>query len=211
MITARRRLACRTALGALAVAATAATAGCGGPAPSAGGAPPAPPPAAAPPAPASLTALADVAVRRIRVGDTVAAAKFGTGDPIDDPAREQQVQAAAGRRAEALGVDPAEAARFFADQIEASKVVQRGLYARWQADPAQRPAGRPDLATEVRPQLDVITDAVLRDLADTAATRHDATRCRAELAAAHERAGRPLDALHRQALDVALRTVCPAG
>ncbi|MFE0028718.1 hypothetical protein ACFWX1_47535, partial [Amycolatopsis sp. NPDC059021] len=38
-----------------------------------------------------LGALTDLAVQRILLGDKVAAAKFGTDQPIDDPVREQKV------------------------------------------------------------------------------------------------------------------------
>lgn len=94
------------------------------------------------------------------MGDLVAASKFGTDKPIDDPARAQvvldQVRASAVR----LGIDPEEAAVFFRDQIEASKVVQRGLFARWSAYPAEAPTTRPDL-NEIRLTIDKLTTDLL--------------------------------------------------
>lgn len=39
----------------------------------------------------TLVPLVDLAAQRVLVGDKVAAAKFGTDQPIDDPAREQQI------------------------------------------------------------------------------------------------------------------------
>lgn len=168
---------------------------------------PAPGPGNASAAPA-LRGLADLAVERIQLSDKVAAAKFGTPQPIDDPAREQQVLDAVTKTSPGMGVDPAEASRFFRDQIEASKVVQRGLYAEWTAHPQQRPTDRPNLGTEVRPALDRITTEILAQLRASSAQRHAGAPCPAELTQASRPAAQPLDALHRDALAVALRSVC---
>ncbi|MGH3670830.1 MAG: chorismate mutase [Pseudonocardiaceae bacterium] len=169
---------------------------------------PAPDPGNASAAPA-LHGLADLAVERIELSDKVAAAKFGTPQPIDDPAREQQVLDAVAKTAPGVGVDPAEAGRVFRDQIEASKVVQRGLYAEWTAHPQQRPTDRPNLGTEVRPELDRITTAILEQLRASRAQRHAAASCSTGLTQASRPAAQPLDTLHRNALAVALRSVCP--
>ncbi|MFK4066420.1 chorismate mutase [Streptomyces sp. NPDC029674] len=48
-----------------------------------------------------------------------AAAKYGTGSPIDDPARERQVLEAVAGQAEEIGADPEATVRVFRDQIEA--------------------------------------------------------------------------------------------
>lgn len=57
--------------------------------------------------------LTDLAIDRLLVGDQVAAAKFGTGRPIDDPVREQQLLSQVRQAAGALGIDQAVAVRFF--------------------------------------------------------------------------------------------------
>ncbi|WP_211282477.1 chorismate mutase, partial [Streptomyces hygroscopicus] len=75
---------------------------------------------------ASLRPLVELSAERALVADEVAAAKWGTDSPIDDPAREREVLDAVARQAEELGADPVATARIFRDQIEASKVVQRG-------------------------------------------------------------------------------------
>jgi chorismate mutase len=176
--------------------------------------PPEPPAASAPDAPAvtgdPLRGLVAVALRRIVIGDQVSAAKFGTPSPIDDPPREQQVLAQVGTSARRAGVDPNEAARFFADQIEASKVVQRGLYQRWTQHPDQAPASRPDLRTQIRPELDTITTQLIEQLKATVGSRHS-TSCPAALAAVSMQVGGSLDPLHRDALGTALRGVCVPG
>jgi chorismate mutase len=160
--------------------------------------------------PGPLRPLTDLVLRRIALADAVASAKFGTDAPIDDPAREQQVLGEVAASAPGAGVDPGDAMRFFRDQIEANKVVQRGLYARWSTHPELRPAGRPDLAAQVRPELDRITTELLEQLAATAEWRHVRAGCRPDRVAAQVPtdvlAG--LDGLRRTALRVAMASVC---
>ncbi|AWS46531.1 chorismate mutase [Streptosporangium sp. 'caverna'] len=161
---------------------------------------------------ASLVPLTDLAVQRILLADKVAAAKFGTGRPIDDPVREQQVLDQVTTLSTGMGLDPADGTRFFRDQIDAGKVVQHGLYALWGTRPKLRPADRPDLTTEVRPQLDKITTEILEQLKATADVRGANHACDVQLsgAAASAAQHRHLDRLHRDALNVALRSVCTA-
>ncbi|MCS7476795.1 chorismate mutase [Umezawaea endophytica] len=158
-----------------------------------------------------LGPLTDLAVERLRVGDDVAAAKFGTGAPIDDPAREQQVLDQVRRQAVALGLSPDAAAAFFRDQITASKVVQRGLFARWTAHPGEAPTTRPDLGT-IRARLDRLTTALLQQLSTTVDVRAEPTSCPVQLALAAGSAVvlESLDTLHRRALGSAVRSVCAA-
>ena len=160
----------------------------------------------------SFVLLTDLAVQRILLSDEVAAAKFGTGRPIDDPAREQQVLDQVTTLSTGMGLDPATGTRFFRDQIDAGKIVQHGLYALWTTHPKLRPADRPDLTTEVRPQLDKITAEVLEQLKATAGIRGANRACDIRLSGAAISAvrHRSLDRLHRDALNVALRSVCTA-
>ncbi|WP_052395884.1 gamma subclass chorismate mutase AroQ [Kutzneria sp. 744] len=137
--------------------------------------------------------LVDLAARRLLVSDRVAAAKFGTGKPIDDPVRERQALADVRAHAAGLGLDADRAVRFFEDQIAASKVVQRGLFARWREHPAEAPTSAPDLAA-VRAELDQLTRQLLARLEETT-----------EPACVSLVDG--LDALHREALTTALRSV----
>jgi chorismate mutase len=157
-----------------------------------------------------LSPLADLAVRRILLADKVAAAKFGTGQPIDDPVREQQVLDQVATRSHDLGISPVASTRFFEAQIEANKVVQRGLFERWTAYPDQRPAERPDLAKEVRPQLDRITGQILEQLRNTTQFRRPSVACATWQFEAKFSADivNRLDELHRKAVNVSLRSVC---
>jgi chorismate mutase len=107
-----------------------------------------------------------------------------------------------------MGINPADSAQFFRDQIEASKVVQRSLYQLWTAHPAQRPADRPDLGKQVRPELDRLTTDILHQLQATITARHAGAQCAVQAGQVLAEAAKPLDQLHRDALAVALRSVC---
>ncbi|MBB4684386.1 chorismate mutase [Amycolatopsis jiangsuensis] len=156
-----------------------------------------------------LGSLTDLVVERLRVGDDVAAAKFGTDSPIDDPAREEQVLNQVREQAGAIGLDPDAAAAFFRDQITASKVVQRGLFDRWTTHPDQAPTTRPDLG-QIRARLDQLTAELLAHLKTTMDVRADRIPCTVQLALATGSAIvlDRLDALHRQALGTAVHSVC---
>nr|WP_202446894.1 gamma subclass chorismate mutase AroQ [Streptomyces sp. SID5468] len=156
----------------------------------------------------ALDPVVRLAARRVLVSDQVAAAKWGTSAPIDDPARERQVLDGAAAEAVRLGADPAVTRRIFRDQIEASKVVQRGLYRRWTADPRTVPPVRPDLAA-VRAELNELGDRLVHAIAGTATARA-ARSCPAHLGLEYLEVGRELhlDALHRAALARALPSVC---
>ncbi|MFD9189061.1 chorismate mutase [Streptomyces phaeochromogenes] len=173
----------------------------------------------APAAPASATAvrasglgaLTELFAERLLLADKVAAAKYGTESPIDDPVRERQILDDVAARAAGLELDPDSVTAVFRDQIEANKLVQRGLYARWDAHPDERPTERPDLAKEVRPALDLITTRLLAALQETVPVRADAS-CGPRLYAAATLSayGHRLDVLHLKGLGRALPSVCAA-
>lgn len=154
-----------------------------------------------------LVGLTDIAAQRVLISDQVAAAKF-PDQPIDAPAREQQVLDAARKSAIEMGLDPAATVDFFRDQIAASKVVQHGLFAYWRANPADAPTSKPDLG-KIRIELDQITTELLTDLQHTKRLRQSPAcgplRTAAELQVA---ADRHLDPLHFIALLRAMPSTC---
>lgn len=157
----------------------------------------------------SLTVLTDLFAERLLVADKVAAAKYGTTTPIDDPVREKAILDDVAARAVGLGLDPDAVTAVFRDQIQANKLVQRGLYARWDAHPEERPTERPDLVKEVRPVLDRITTQLLTALQETEALRAGAScEPRLRVAALRSAFGQRLDGLHREGLVRALPSVC---
>ncbi|MFJ2605892.1 chorismate mutase [Streptomyces sp. NPDC087425] len=169
---------------------------------------PTPHPVTAAPARALLHPVADLSAQRLATADLVAAAKFGTDSPIDDPAREAQVLDAVAAQAKELGTDPDAVRAVFRDQIEANKLVQRTLFQRWTDHPEQAPTTRPDLAV-IRVEINRITTALVQSLADTAPDRATAlcrpARALATVRVIHERR---LDHLHTEALARSLNSVC---
>lgn len=161
------------------------------------------------PAPSWPTTLVRLYTERLTTADSVAAAKWGTDEPIDDPARERQILTEAAKQATELGVDPSVATRVLTDQIEAGKLVQHGLYRFWQRHPEQRPRTRPDLPHTVRPLLDRIDTELLHAL-DTAGPGPAEERCAAlmDRAVAARAATARLDALHRLGLARAREHTC---
>lgn len=157
-----------------------------------------------------LQPLVALAAERVLLADRVAAAKYGTGAPIDDPSREQQVLDAAAEEADGLGLDPDEARAVFKDQIEANKVVQRALFRAWDSGAARPPAHRPTLG-EIRPLIDGVNHRLLAELAITEGPRHT-TRCAPRLVAAQRTVTVQLrlSPLHQTGLLRALPSVCPA-
>jgi chorismate mutase len=155
-----------------------------------------------------LDAVVELSADRLATASPVAAAKWHSGDPVDAPEREAQVLADAGRHASALGMEPAAVTAMARDQIEANKVVQRSLHARWHADPGRSPASAPDLS-RVRAELDRLTPALVRALDGAGPVLHS-PRCEADLArSARDVAGaRRLDRTHAAALTRALASVC---
>ncbi|MBZ4014437.1 chorismate mutase [Streptomyces purpurogeneiscleroticus] len=157
---------------------------------------------------AALRPIAALSAERLATADLVAAAKWGTGSPIDDPVRERQVLDAVAQRARELGADPDRTVAVFRDQIEANKIVQRGLHRRWTADPDRAPTTRPDL-NEVRKEINRINEGLVRAIADSAPARRSPS-CIPVLAAASAHVVRDehLDPLHTVALARAVRSVC---
>ncbi|MFD5228498.1 chorismate mutase [Streptomyces qaidamensis] len=196
-----------TVLGAVATA-TALALGPAGPA-TAGTQHPAPASAGRTATAHGLAPVTDLLARRLLLADKVAAAKYGTDTPIDDPVREAQILDDVRARASSLGLEPDAVAAVFRDQIEANKLVQRALYVRWDAHPAERPTERPDLAKEVRPALDRITTALLAALRDTERTR-TLPSCGPRLATAAGWSAytHRLDAPHLEGLGRAMPSVC---
>ncbi|MEU0244268.1 chorismate mutase [Streptomyces sp. NPDC006235] len=203
----RRLRSARTLLGTLTAAATLAV-GTAGPATAAEQSAPVRHTAAAA---HGLTPVTELLTQRLLLADKVAAAKYGTDTPIDDPEREVRILDDVRARAAGLGLDPDAVAAVFRDQIEANKLVQRGLYARWEAHPAERPTERPDLAKEVRPALDRITTQLLAALDGTERAR-TLPSCGPRLATAAGWSAytHRLDPLHLKALGRALPSVCAA-
>lgn len=76
-----------------------------------------------------LQPLVETSARRLAIAEQVALAKWDTGTPVEDAAREAQVIASATKAGESRGLDPASVSNFFRAQIEANKLLQYSLLA----------------------------------------------------------------------------------
>lgn len=153
-----------------------------------------------------LDKVGTLIVQRLELADPVAQSKWLSGKAIDDPAREQTVIDDAVARAQQQKIDPALVTRIFRAQIEASKVVQRGLFDQWKQQPATAPTTAPDL-TAIRPELDAIGSALVAALGDVASDA-SAPGCRAAADAERKQSSASLDDLHRSGVDSAWQTFC---
>lgn len=102
--------------------------------------------------------------RRLALMHDVARWKWANGKAIGDPAREAQVLDAVAERGRGRGLDPEFVRRFFAAQMEASKLIQQADFDRWRAGRDGPPPGGPDLAAS-RARIDGLDDAILDALA----------------------------------------------
>jgi chorismate mutase len=102
-----------------------------------------------------LDALVVVAAKRLVLGVDVAAAKFLCRQRIEDHVREQEILESMAGTLKTADRRPVLGMEFFRDQIEANKVIQRGLHRYWDEHPEEFPAGRRHLMAELRPQLDI--------------------------------------------------------
>ncbi|KAF1043645.1 MAG: Secreted chorismate mutase [Herbaspirillum frisingense] len=116
------------------------------------------------PARADVNQLLSLQKTRLDVAAPVARSKWNSHAPIDDPAREQAILDDVAARAQKMGLDAQWARRFFQDQFDAGKIVQRDLHRQWQLERRPPFATPPDLAREVRPVLDRLTPELLAAL-----------------------------------------------
>jgi chorismate mutase len=101
--------------------------------------------------------------------------------------------------------------QFFRDQIEANKVIQRGLHHRWYAHHEEVPFARSGLAAEVRLKIDRINRQIIRQFESAAEmprmSQGDVANLLDKRLAA-EVSARQLPRLHRAAALFAMRSLC---
>jgi chorismate mutase-like protein len=112
-----------------------------------------------PPSPA--VALARLVDERLALMPDVARYKWNRRQAIEDLPRERALIDSVRLQAVERGIAPERAAAFFAAQIEASKVVQRELFARWESQGQGPFDSVRDLAADIRPRLDALNPCLL--------------------------------------------------
>ena len=126
--------------------------------------------------PWGLESLRRAVDERLLLAEAVARAKWNVQAPIEDLAREEQVIQAAVKQGAEFNLASNFVESVFRAQIQASKTVQRDLFAKWTAQHAGKFADAPDLAKTIRPELDRITTQLLRSLAVNQAVLVDPAR-----------------------------------
>ncbi|WP_229213460.1 MULTISPECIES: gamma subclass chorismate mutase AroQ [unclassified Duganella] len=114
--------------------------------------------------------------QRLLLAQGVARAKWNARAQVEDLPREAQVIRAAVEQGAALGLPGGWVEAVFRAQIEASKTVQRELFAQWRAQQVDHFADAPDLAKTVRPELDRLTAQILRSMLDNQSALRDPAR-----------------------------------
>ncbi|MCW5299253.1 gamma subclass chorismate mutase AroQ [Herbaspirillum lusitanum] len=100
--------------------------------------------------------------QRLDVAVKVAQTKWNSGAPINDPARERQILD--DLTASLKTADTQEKSfmrRFFQAQFDAGKIIQAALHAQWRQEAHARFASPPDLARDIRPELDRLTPLLI--------------------------------------------------
>ena len=155
-----------------------------------------------------LDPLMNGILERLAISEAVARTKYASGKPVQDTPREQALLDNVGARAPQFGLTPAQARTFFRLQIEAGKLVQTALLARW-AREGRAPGEPVDLASRLRPALDRLGTSLMQDLARLCALPDDPSRM-ARIHQARERIAKTakLEALQRAAFDEATSGLC---
>jgi chorismate mutase len=116
--------------------------------------------------------------QRLELMVEVARSKWNTGSSVEDLAREQSLADDVAALAPRYGLNPQLAAAFFRAQIEAAKLVESALIARWTLAHAGAFADAADARAVLRPKIDRLTAELLAALAAVAPAlkRDDAQR-----------------------------------
>ncbi|MCU1640352.1 MAG: Chorismate mutase [Nocardia sp.] len=118
----------------------------------------------------SLDYLVGLLADRIDTADTVAAVKWavasrdGQEPVIDDPVREAAIYDAMAQLGAQRDLPESWVREVFLGQIEASKIVQRGLVTQWRSGLEAAPTPAMDL-TAVRPVIDRVDAEIIAELA----------------------------------------------
>ena len=158
-----------------------------------------------------LQPLIASSARRLAIAKQVALAKWDNHTAVEDASRESRVISAASDEGASKGLDRTFVSRFFAAQIEANKLVQYSLLAKW-ARTGKVPVHKSiNLSITIRPELDRLDKELVRELVETRSLRARES-CRTDTAKAvgkylSDHRGR-LGSLEAIALDRAMANTC---
>ncbi|MGE8324293.1 MAG: chorismate mutase [Pseudomonas sp.] len=127
--------------------------------------------------------------QRLASAEPVALHKWDNTQPVQDSEREQQVQADVRNNAWRYQLPADRAAAFFADQIEAHKMLQYRLLNHWHSQGQAPDSPRRDLQGQLRPELDALQVSLLQSLASF--DSHPSPNCAQHLATAIDKRALP--------------------
>ncbi|MFZ4774731.1 MAG: gamma subclass chorismate mutase AroQ [Terrimicrobiaceae bacterium] len=130
-----------------------------------------------PPLPEESEPVVDLMAERLVLARDVAWAKWASGLPVRDPAREAIVVERLMRQGEIAGLEELSVLRFVKAQIEASCLEQESWMAKWGKD-TPLPAGDPPALESLRQRLDRSSALLLAEWAGTPSTSPAAVRAR---------------------------------
>jgi chorismate mutase len=146
--------------------------------------------------------------QRLLTADPVAAFKWISGGPINDPSRVTQVLDGVSAQASAQQLDPGYVRQIFADQINATEGVQFTRFGQWKFDPTAAPATAPDLSVS-RTAIDGYNQTMVNEIALQQDTlQGPACTTALDSAEAAVIGVRALDPLYQQALAAATVSYC---
>ena len=113
----------------------------------------------------AIESLLKLMKQRMLLMHDVARAKWNAKTPLADPDREKAMLRELAEKGRALGLDPAFTSSFFAAQVEASKLMQRDDFRRWEAERRGPFTEALDLKRDLRPRIDALNSKLLTTLA----------------------------------------------
>ncbi|OBI92370.1 chorismate mutase [Mycobacterium asiaticum] len=160
---------------------------------------------------AALTVLIDAVAERLQIAEPVAAYKWSTHTPIEDPARVEQELATLRADAEALQIDPDYpdyVATIFRDQVGATEAIEYSRFAQWKLDTAGAPPPPQDLSAS-RAQIDTLNTKILSQASlNWSLLRSPSCGFRLDEARTVVIRARRFDDLYQRALNAATRSYC---
>jgi chorismate mutase len=113
----------------------------------------------------AIDSLLKLMKQRMLLIHDVARAKWNAKTPLADPDREKAMLRELAEKGRALGLDPAFTSSFFAAQVEASELMQRDDFRRWEAERRGPFTEALDLKRDLRPRIDALNSKLLTTLA----------------------------------------------
>jgi len=117
--------------------------------------------------------LVELMAQRLELAREVAWIKFQNNAKVRDPKREAALLTSLTMEARTMGISPIMAEDFFEAQIRASRTVQTELIWGWKQGQTLPAIAPKDLQRDIRPKLDRISKALLRELVVLSGTIRD--------------------------------------